>query len=378
MRMITTPLTSRGVMRAAMLRQPTERIPSMPQICHDVAIRIYESDNGGDWIDGLRRCVEDPSLVYDYVIRLVEEVGCDGLRLFVRPEAMKVRRVGDELIVLDRERDNRIGRIDTMGGAGFVPDRPTPPVETLRDAQERLDNMVRQFSDEKMEMLSQARERVPNLFVASKPGDITVDTYCALRGRERALFDLVERPDFVKAVMDMQAEAMIRRAEKLLPTSIDALYISDPSASASLISPKHFEQFCLPTYQKFCQHFRDSDVLVYLHICGKSGPILEMMADTGVDAIEPLDPLGGVSVADAKRRVGDRVALMGGVNTLSLSDGTEEEVRVEAIQKCQEGGPYGYVLAAGDMVPPGTPLENLQALVDVATSSLWQAHTRTA
>jgi len=97
------------------------------------------------------------------------------------------------------------------------------------------------------------------------------------------------------------------------------------------------------------------------------------MAETGVDAIEPLDPLGSVSVADAKRRVGDRVALMGGVNTLTFSTGTEKEVRAEAIQKCREGGPDGYVLAAGDMVPPETPLENLHAMVDVAVNSLWKA-----
>ena len=225
---------------------------------------------------------------------------------------------------------------------------------------------------QQMEMLREARASVPDLLVASKPGDITMDTYCALRGRERALLDLIERPAFVRAIMDMQAEAMIRRAEKLLPTGIDALYISDPSASASLISPRHFEQFCLPPYQKFCQHFRDSGIPIYLHICGRSGPILEMMAETGVDAIEPLDPLGGVSVADAKRRVGDRVALMGGVNTLLLSDGTEEQVRAEAIKKCQEGGPYGYILAAGDMVPADTPVANLQAMVDVATQTLWK------
>ena len=92
-----------------------------------------------------------------------------------------------------------------------------------------------------------------------------------------------------------------------------------------------------------------------------------MLADTGVHVVEPLDPAGGVSVADAKRRIGDRVALMGGLSTLTLSNGTPEEVRAEAIQKCREGGPHGYILAAGCMVPPETPLENLQAMVDVAT-----------
>ena len=51
---------------------------------------------------------------------------------------------------------------------------------------------------------------------------------------------------------------------------------------------------------------------------------------------------------------------------------TPEQVREEAIRKCLEGGPTGYILAAGDMVPPDTSLENVQALVDVAVKSLWR------
>ena len=367
-----TTLSPRELMRAAMLRQPTWRIPTMPQICHDTPVRIYAAQDGRDWIDGLRRCVQDPAVIYDYVIRLVEEVDCDGLRLFVTSEPMAVERVGDTLIVVDRGSNERLGRIDTLGGGGFVPDRPPAPIETLAEARQRLAVMVQEFTAAKMDILRRARERVPHRFVASAPGGITMNTYNVLRGREQAMLDFYDRPDFVRAVMDLQAEAMIQRAEKLLTTGIDALYIGDPSASASLISPQHFERFCLPAYQKFCQHFRDTDIPIYIHICGNSNPILEMMADTGAQVIEPLDPLGGVSVADAKRRVGDRVALMGGLNTLTLAHGTPQEVRAEAIQKCREGGPHGYILAAGDMVPPETPLENLQAMIEVAAKSLWK------
>ena len=368
-------MNSRELMVAAMHREPTARIPVMPQICHDLPVRLYAGEHpasGGDWLDGMRRCIEDPAVIYDLVIRLVRQVGCDGLRLFVKPEPMRVARDGDDLIVLDRETGDRIGRIDTHGGGELVPDRKPAPVETLAEYGARLDQMRRDFSDEKMELLRCARARVPDLFVASSPGGITMNTYTALRGREQAMVDFYERPSFVQAAMDMQADTMIERAEQLLRTGIDCLYIGDPAASASLISPRHFERFCLPGYQRFCGHFRDDDILIYIHICGNSRPILEMLADTGADVVEPLDPLGGVQVADAKRRIGQRVALMGGLNTLTLANGTPEEVRDEAILKCQEGGPQGYILAAGDMVPPTTPVANLQAMVDVARLSLWR------
>jgi len=366
------PATSRALMRAAMRRQPTERIPTMPQLCHDVALRIYAADDGCDWIDGLQRCLEDPRLIHDYVIRLAEEVGCDGLRLFVPDEPIKVTRVGDQLIVVDSQSGKRTGRIDALGGGGVVPDQPPPRVEDLEEAGRRLAALVAELTDEKVELLQTARARVPDRFVASNPGGITMNTYTALRGREQGMVDLIERPDFVSAVMDMQADAVILRAEKLLAAGIDALYIGDPSASGSLLGPWHFEQFCLPAYRKVCDHFKGRDVLIYLHVCGNSNPILEMLADTGAHVVEPLDPLGGVSVSDAKRRIGGKAALMGGVNTLTLSRGTAEAVRAEAIRKCREGGPHAYVLAAGDMVPPDTPLENLRALVEVATRSEWR------
>lgn len=366
-------MNSRELMCAAMRRQPTERIPTMPQICHDTPIRIYAEEDGRDWIDGMKRCLEDPAVIYDYVIRLVRQVGADGLRLFVKPDPMKIVRVRDELIAIDPKTGDRIGRIDLLGGGYLVPDKPEPPVETLADVKARLKEMVESYSDEKIDILREARARVPDLFVASSPLGITMNTYCVLRGRVQAMLDFYDRPDFVRASMELQAEASIETAERLLKAGIDALYIGDPSSSGSLISPKHFEMFCLPGYQTFCRHFKNRDILIYIHICGNSKIILEMMADSGAHVVEPLDPLGGVSVAEAKRRIGHKVALMGGVNTLTLADGTPEEVRAESIQKCREGGPYGYILAAGDMVPPNTPLENLQAMVDVATKSLWKA-----
>ena len=59
-----------------------------------------------------------------------------------------------------------------------------------------------------------------------------------------------------------------------------------------------------------------------------------------------------------------------------LAEGTPEEVTRDAIRCCLEAGPDRYILASADMIPPQTPLENLQAMVDVARKSLWKAGDR--
>lgn len=365
-------MNSRDLMRAAFRRQPSDRIPTMPQTLRDMAVRVYAEADRLDWIAATQRALANPRLDIEYVIRLSRDTGCDGMRMRIPADPIATRRSGDDLLTLDGQTGAVSGRIDLHGGGGVILNQPAPTVETLDDVRARLAAMLAAVTDEKIALLRELRDRVPDLFVATPPGGITMNTYTLLRGRVQAMMDLYDRPDFVTAAMTMQAETVIRIAEKVLTAGVDAFYIGDPSASASLISPEHFEQFCLPAYQLFCRHFQNRDILIYIHVCGNSGPILEMLAETGAHVVEPLDPLGGVSVADAKRRIGQRVALMGGVNTLTLADGTAEEVRAEAIQKCREGGPQGYILAAGDMVPPGTPLANLQALVDVARYSQWR------
>ncbi|OQA02429.1 MAG: methylcobalamin:coenzyme M methyltransferase [Planctomycetes bacterium ADurb.Bin401] len=367
-----TTINSRQLIQNAFLRQPTPRIPVMPQICYDLAIQIEAVEKHFDWRAAYRDCAENPKLTYDYVLKLAERTGCDGVRLFALPDSLKAHFDGNDVIVLDPKTNNRIGKLDLHGGGDFIPDQQTKPIGSLQDAKIRLQNLVNDLTDTKLQLLAEYRQKAQHLFVATAPGGITMNTYCDLRGREQAMIDFYERPDFVSAVMDMQADAIIERSEKLIKTGVDAFYIGDPAASASLIHPKHFEQFCLPAYQKFCRHFRDR-ILIYIHICGNSSPLLEMLAETGAHTIEPLDPLGPVEVWDAKKRVGKKVALMGGVNTLTMCDKSANEVTAEAIQKCKEGGPTGYILAAGDMVPANSPIENLQALVDVARYSLWKS-----
>lgn len=123
----------------------------------------------------------------------------------------------------------------------------------------------------------------------------------------------------------------------------------------------------MPYHRRAVEVLHSHGAQVYLHICGNVVPILELMADTGVDAIEPLDPLGGVTVAEAKRRVGERVALKGGLDTLLLLKGSVDEV-MEGAKRCIDEGAAGggYILGSGDDIPRDAPVENVAAMVEAA------------
>ena len=341
----------------------------MPQICHVHAVSVLCDD----YRQGIAEAMENPSLIDELMLKIAEHYGVDGLRIFLTPDAVKVKDDGETMVAFDGETGKRLGRVDLLGGAAVIPDEEGMRIETAEEVKKiphvRCEDLLKTAPYERLRK-STKRAHEMGFFVASAPTDYVIKAVIRYRGREQTYVDLLTEPDLVKRIMEAELANAIEVSRALIKCGIDAIYTGDPSSSCSLISPGQWEEFCLPIFKALCKEVHKEGVMVYMHICGNAKPILEMMADTGADCIEPLDPLGGVEVADAKRRVGNRVALMGGVNTLTLSQGSAEEVYEEAMACCRDGGGGGgYILAAGDMVPDHSPEENVKALVKAARDS---------
>ena len=100
------------------------------------------------------------------------------------------------------------------------------------------------------------------------------------------------------------------------------------------------------------------------------GDRLEMMADTGIDGIDTLDPppLGSVDLQDAKRRVGNRVFFKGNIDSVNtLLHKSRQEVLDDALWRLQVGSPgSGMILSSACSVAPAVAPENLAALVEAS------------
>lgn len=176
-------------------------------------------------------------------------------------------------------------------------------------------------------------------------------------------------PQKVKACLDALSEGASTLALLQASCGVDAILLSSAFAGGGFISPSHYREFVLPYEKKAIERIKAHyDIPVYTHTCGKIGDRLELIAETGTNGIDTLDPppLGNVELEDAKGRVGSYLFLKGNIDPVNvILCGTPEKV-LSTAKKCIEvaskGG--GYILSTACSVPPHSPPENIMMLYE--------------
>jgi uroporphyrinogen decarboxylase len=184
-----------------------------------------------------------------------------------------------------------------------------------------------------------------------------------LRGTSDFLLDLRIHPDLARKLIEVCTETTITWLREQLKVINEPLGIFVPDDNAAFLSPKLFRQFVLPYYKRIFGEFKG--LLRAYHNDANTSHLLETLAESG---FQVFNFSFQVDAADAKRRIGDKVCLMGNIHPIdTLLKGTPEAVK-KACRKCIEvAGPGGgYVLSAGGGIDIGTPAENIEAMVDAA------------
>ena len=135
-------------------------------------------------------------------------------------------------------------------------------------------------------------------------------------------------------------------------------------------SPRIWKEVFAPQLKEMTSAVHKAGGTVNLYDDGKCMGIIELLAECGIDVLQTLTPppVGDVDLAEVKRRIGDRVCLMGYVDLLYVIQmGTPELIDrtvKQAIETAAPGG--GFILGTSDSIRDGTPFENVQAYFDAA------------
>lgn len=191
--------------------------------------------------------------------------------------------------------------------------------------------------------------------------------FLELLGCNSALVALLRDAGKSKACLQALARGAIALGCGQAAHGVEAILISSAFAGAGFISPQHYREFVWP-YERFVIQGIKAvhDIPIYTHTCGRIGDRLELLAETGTNGIDTLDPppLGDVELADAKRRVGKRLFLKGNMDPVNvILHGTPEQVHETALRCIAIGSPGGgYILSSACSISPHTPPENISML----------------
>ena len=178
------------------------------------------------------------------------------------------------------------------------------------------------------------------------------DAAC-LVGTQELILAAYDDPEWVHELLRILQRRKLTFIRSLEGAHYDILELGGGTASSTVISPSLFERFVAPYDSELIRLAHSVGQRIVYHTCGGMMPMLELIADMGPDAMETFAPrgMGGdADLAEAKRRIGRRVCMIGGFDQFHyLYHCSPDETRT-AVRRCFEtAGPGGaYILSPSD------------------------------
>jgi uroporphyrinogen-III decarboxylase len=186
-----------------------------------------------------------------------------------------------------------------------------------------------------------------------------------LMGQTELFLAVRERPDFVREILRIVTTKLTEYLdfcweEEKLPVPRDFAWTDDLAVS---LSAEDFRALVLPFERALRFNF---DGRLSLHMCGSTDHLLEIFRDDL--QINEFQGFGyQVNLEKVKRVMGGRVVLIGNVNPMLIQTATPAEIReatrrvIDLLAPCR-----GFIVQDGSNIPPGTPVENINAMMEAA------------
>ena len=289
----------------------------------------------------------------------VEQIGLDGISaLFLYEGTFKetpidertvINEWGVTLGVTDEHKAPIDGPIKTIKDARrYIPPDP--------DAPHRLGSLpqyVQRFKGEKAVIWCQ---RAEFMWAAD------------LRRLDNLLVDFIDDPQLAHEVLELVNEFAVALARRAVRSGADVVMLGDDYAynSGPMMSPTMFKTFIQPRLARVVRAIQEEGALCVKHSDGNLWPILDMIVDTGVDAINPMEPVAGMDIAEVKRRYGNRVCLIGNIDCGELlsRESRQEVTRAvrETIRQAAPGG--GYIMSSSNTIHSSVKPDNYLEMIE--------------
>jgi len=172
------------------------------------------------------------------------------------------------------------------------------------------------------------------------------------------IYALADYPDEVEETMQAIDETYDRLYEEITACGKVKIVNFGENIHDHLLSPRYFERYLIPWYEKRSNQFRQAGIYTHNHIDGYFHSLLKYLKHLPFDGLEALTPLpqGDVSLEEIKEHIGDKVLLDGIPAILFLPTYSCEQLMKTVEQVVALFHPR-LVLGVSDEVPQGAEAE---------------------
>lgn len=311
-----------------------------------------------------------------YDERILEALDIDIRRIFYEPEYK-----------LELTEDNRSEFTDAWGtrylsGPGYVHSmgHPLAQINTLDELRDYPWPVPDQFPPgasmkEQAIYLSDQTDYAVSL---RRPGLLRgglLDQACNLRGTEQFMMDLLLKPDYARALIEILAEiysGVYALALEQVGAYVQIVEAQDDLGGQDqpLISPKIWRDLIKPCQKHIFDTIRAGahQAKIIFHSDGNIWALIPDLIEIGVDVLNPVQPTAKLmDSANLKKEFGDRLCFHGAIDVQQVLTKNRKLVNEDVRSRIQALGPGGgYILAPCNHIQADVPPENIVAMYETA------------
>ncbi|NUN93616.1 MAG: hypothetical protein HUU04_07530 [Verrucomicrobiae bacterium] len=181
---------------------------------------------------------------------------------------------------------------------------------------------------------------------------------------------MAEDPEWVRDVSETFTTVLLRNLDAVMATGIepDGLWIYGDMAfnHATFCSPRMYRELIWPDHKRLADWAHAHRMKMIFHTDGNVNAVLDLYADAGFDALQPLEAKARMDLRTLGPKYGDRLTFFGNVNVMVLMTNDRAKIEAEVRAKLAAGmATKSYLYHSDHSVPPQVSWETYQFLIRV-------------
>jgi len=348
-----------------------DNILGKPQISDFDTLEQIKRENPENWREEMTNLLESvETSVFSRCVEAAISIGLDCMQVGIIP--LEFVDVFDDKRDLMKDIFGRIWEAKNNEG-NFNPYYLYGTMNSLEKWKETKENIQGLMTEKYIKMVKKFYRRInkkhkDKIFVIVT-NDLAGVFESASQGMGMAYYSrmLHKNPRFIKEVHEVIAKFTAECYKSYMEAGAEVFVESGDLAyhTGPMMSPKKFNELLLPAYKIITDTVHEQGGKIVLHTDGQITPLLDFVIDCGFDGLHSLEPTANVDLALVKKKVGDKLCLLGNIDVAHvLTYGTKQEVYDAVKYAIKTAGPGGgFIISAANM-HPAVKVPNLRWMVE--------------